>query len=74
MRIPSKLIFLLCLLGGFHLKQAASGSSDANYFSAGKIPIFQKDYRVKKYVDPATKSELSVQIETSHGQRFLHQL
>jgi hypothetical protein len=58
MRIPFKLIFLLCLLGGFHLTHAAAGSSDANYFSADKIPIFQKGYNVEKYVDPATKSEL----------------
>jgi hypothetical protein len=67
MKIPSKLIFLLCLLGGLHLTQAASGSPDANHFSADKIPIFQKGYNVEKYADPATKSEhLNYYVRTDH--------
>ena len=67
MRIPSKLIFLLCLLGAFHLTHAASDSSDTIYFSADKIPIFPKGHNVQKYVDPATKSELlTYYVQTDH--------
>ena len=56
MRISSKLIFLLCLLGGLQLTQAASGSPGANPLLADKIPIYPKGYHIEKHVDPATKS------------------
>ena len=58
MGISSKLIVLLCLLGGLPLTTAASGSSETGHFSASKIPIYQKAYQVETYVDPDTKSEL----------------
>jgi hypothetical protein len=67
MRIPSKLIFFLCLLWSFPFTQAASGSSNADHFSADKIPIYQNGYNVEKYVDPATKSELlTYHVRTDH--------
>ena len=58
MKLSSKLIFFLCVLWGLHLTQAASGSSDANHFSANEIPIYQKGYNVEKHVDHATQFEL----------------
>ena len=58
MKTPSKLIFFLCLLWSLPLAYAASGSPDADHFSAVKIPIYQNGYNVEKYIDPATKSEL----------------
>ena len=67
MRIPSKLIFFLCLLWSLPLAPAASGSSDAGHFSAGKIPIYQNGYNVEKYVDPVAKSELlTYHVRTDH--------
>jgi hypothetical protein len=58
MRIPSKLIFFLCLLWGLPLTHAASGSPDARHFSTDEIPIYQSGYNIEKHIDHAAKSEL----------------
>lgn len=67
MKISSKPIFFLFLLGGLGLVNSTPGSSDADHFSADKIPIHQKGYQVEKYVDQATTSELlTYYVRTDH--------
>lgn len=67
MRISAKLIFFLSLLLNLQLAHVASGSSDANHFSANEIPIYQKGYNVEKSVDHDTQSILlTYYVRTDH--------
>jgi hypothetical protein len=47
--------------------RAAIGSPGAQYFSADKIPIYQKGYKVEKHVDRVTNAELlTYYVRTDH--------
>lgn len=67
MKLLSKPIIFLCLIWVLHVTPAASGSSDADHFSVGVIPIYRNAYNIEKYIDHTTKSELlTYNVRTDH--------